>query len=211
MCSPLMHQSPPEPYISYDETVRFHGHTCVGLASGYRVAVAAMKALGVTRPRDEELVAIAETDACGVDAVQMVTGCTAGKGNLIIHDYGKHAFSFYCRRSNQAVRVVTCLDEFLPRGEMDTLRPKVFAGQASEAEVERFHELAHLASDAILHAPEEKVVKVTFIDMEPPKKARIFTSIPCECCGEMVADVKTREKNGKQVCIPCFLSAERIS
>jgi len=84
-------------YPAFDECVRFHGHACPGLATGYRVATAAMRTLGVSRPNDEELVCIAETDACGVDAVQVVTGCTAGKGNLIIEDYGKHAFSFFSR------------------------------------------------------------------------------------------------------------------
>jgi len=32
--------------------VRFHGHACSGLAAGYRVAIAAMQALGVARPYD---------------------------------------------------------------------------------------------------------------------------------------------------------------
>jgi formylmethanofuran dehydrogenase subunit E len=206
MCSPQSVQEPKGEFITYEEAVRFHGHSCGGLSSGYRVAIAAMKALGVERPKDEELVAIAESDACGVDAIQMVTGCTAGKGNLIIHDYGKHAFTFYCRRSDKAVRVVTNLDDVLPRKEMDALRPKVFSGQATEEEMKQFQTLSDQASDAILHAPEEKIIKITFIDMEPPKKARIFKSIPCECCGEMVADAKTRTHDGKVVCMPCFLA-----
>lgn len=193
-------------YVSYEQAVEFHGHSCGGLASGYRVAIAAMKALGVKRPKDEELVAIAETDACGVDAIQMITGCTAGKGNLIIHDYGKHAFTFYCRQSNKAVRIVTNLDGLMP-AEMDELRPKVFSGQASEAEIARYQELAHLGVDAILAAPEEKVIKLNFVDMQPPKKARIFKSVSCENCGEMVADAKTREHEGKRVCMTCYLSA----
>ncbi|MCA1917675.1 FmdE family protein [Methanospirillum hungatei] len=193
-------------YGSYEQAVEFHGHSCGGLASGYRVAIAAMKALGVERPKDEELVAIADTDACGVDAVQVITGCTAGKGNLIINDYGKHAFTFYCRRSNKAVRVVTSLDGFLPE-EMNALRPKVFSGQATEEEKARYQELAHQGVHAILTAPEEKILKIQFVDMQPPRKARIFQSIPCECCGEMVADAKTREHDGKRVCIPCYLSA----
>jgi formylmethanofuran dehydrogenase subunit E len=98
-----------------------------------------MKALGVERPKDEELVVIAETDACGVDAIQVVTGCTAGKVNLIIYDYGMHVFTFYCRKSGKAVRVSTNLKEFMPRKpEMDELRPKVFSGQATEKEQKEF-------------------------------------------------------------------------
>ncbi len=211
MCSdnPKNTEIKPE-YASFEDAVEFHGHVCLGLSSGYQVAIAAMKALGVQRPKDEELVAIAETDACGVDAIQVVTGCTAGKGNLIIHDYGKHAFTFYCRESNKAVRAITCLEEFMQQNpEMDELRPKVFSGKATEEERTRFYEMTDQVSKAILEAPPEKVVKLEFVQMEPPKKARIFTSIPCGCCGEMVADAKTREHEGKQICMPCFLKLNK--
>ena len=74
------HHHEPRP-VTFTECVRFHGHSCPGLASGYRAATAAMEALGVKRPEDEELVAICETDACGVDAIQVIAGTTAGKGN----------------------------------------------------------------------------------------------------------------------------------
>jgi len=209
MCLSQQNERPvPGDYISYEQAVEFHGHSCGGLASGYRAAIAAMKALEVRRPKDEELVAIAETDACGVDAIQMITGCTAGKGNLIVHDYGKHAFTFYCREKNKAVRITTNLDGLLP-DEMSDLRPKVFSGRATEAEKARYQELAQQGVQAILSAPEEKILKINFVQMEPPKKARIFESIPCECCGEMVADAKTREHDGKRVCMPCFLSATK--
>jgi len=193
-------------YASFDTAAEFHGHICPGLSSGYRVAIAAMNALGVSRPKDEELVAIAETNACGVDAIQVVTGCTAGKGNLIIHDYGKHVFSFYCRRSDRAVRVTTCLEDFMPRrSEMDELRPKVFSGKATQEERDRFYAMMKETSEAILAAPQEKVVRIEEVSMKPPEKARIFQSIPCECCGEMVADAKMQDHNGKKICMPCFL------
>lgn len=39
-----------------------------------------MEALKSLRAEDEEIVAIVENDACGVDDLQCVTGCTFGKG-----------------------------------------------------------------------------------------------------------------------------------
>lgn len=48
-----------------------------------------MEALGGGRDIDEEMVAIVENDSCAVDAIQVLTGCTLGKGNLIFRDYGK--------------------------------------------------------------------------------------------------------------------------
>ncbi len=58
-----------------------------------------------TRAMDEELVAIVENDACGVDAVQVLTGCTFGKGNFIFYDYGKMAFTFFSRKTGKGVRL----------------------------------------------------------------------------------------------------------
>ena len=66
----------------------FHGHICPGLIIGYRAAKLAAKELDIRRDKDEELVAVVENDACGVDAIQWLLGCTIGKGNLIFHDQG---------------------------------------------------------------------------------------------------------------------------
>ena len=78
----------------WDKCVGFHGHECPGLAIGFRACEAAVEKLGVSFSKDEEVVCITENNACGVDAVQLITGCTFGKGNLIFKDKGKQAFTF---------------------------------------------------------------------------------------------------------------------
>jgi len=60
--------------MTYEEIIQFHGHECPGIAMGYRMATAAMDKLDSIRAEDEEIVAIVENDACGVDALQCVTG-----------------------------------------------------------------------------------------------------------------------------------------
>jgi len=196
------HNHSKEP-ATFEDCIRFHGHSCPGLASGYRAATAAMEALGVTRPEDEDLVAICETDACGVDAIQVIAGTTAGKGNLVIHDYGKHAFTFYNRKDGKAVRITFYRNEATETGDMATLRAKVFSGKATEQEDAQFHKMMHKATDDVLFAPAEKILKIEEIAMDAPKKARIFASVTCDKCGESVADAKTRKVDGKCVCIPC--------
>jgi hypothetical protein len=52
----------------FEQIIRFHGHLCPGLAIGYRAAKIAAANLQADRSEDEELVAIVETDACGIDA-----------------------------------------------------------------------------------------------------------------------------------------------
>ena len=92
----------------WQECVRFHGHECPGLAIGYRAVEIAKEYLGdVFSPLyDEEVVCVTENDACGVDAVQWLSGCTIGKGNLIYRPSGKMAFSFFLRKSGKSIRLV---------------------------------------------------------------------------------------------------------
>ncbi len=89
----------------WDSAKKFHGHECMGLAWGYKVAMFALEKLGVDRAGNEELVAIVENDSCAVDAIQVVTGCTFGKGNLIFRDYGKHVYTFFKRSSGEGIRI----------------------------------------------------------------------------------------------------------
>ncbi|MBR1368933.1 formylmethanofuran dehydrogenase [Methanocalculus chunghsingensis] len=196
-------------YPEFEECVKFHGHSCPGLATGYRAALAAMQALGVARPYDEELVTVAETDACGLDAIQLVTGCTAGKGNLIINDYGKHAFSFYAREKGKGVRILIKNRDMPGKAELDGLRKKVFGGSATETEQKRFYELMAAATDALLLIPQDELLTVVEIAYNPPQKARIFATVTCPDCGEPVADGKMRTVDGKTVCIPCSLASRQ--
>ena len=87
-----------------DRIVDFHGHLCPGLAMGIQAAQIALREIGA-HAKDEEVVAVVETDMCGVDAIQFLTGCTFGKGNLIHRDWGKNAFSFFRRSDGRAIRI----------------------------------------------------------------------------------------------------------
>ncbi|MDD3408957.1 MAG: formylmethanofuran dehydrogenase subunit E family protein [Methanobacteriaceae archaeon] len=94
-----------EEILPFSEVTKFHGHVCPGSALGYRVAKTAMIKLNVSKSGDEELVAICENDSCAVDAIQVVTGCTFGKGNFIFKDYGKHVYTFYNRENGENIRI----------------------------------------------------------------------------------------------------------
>ncbi|NTV15797.1 MAG: formylmethanofuran dehydrogenase, partial [Desulfobulbaceae bacterium] len=86
---------------TFEDAARFHGHTCPGLAFGFRVARVAIRELGLSRAEDEELVAVVENDSCAVDAIQVLTGCTFGKGNLIFRDHGKQVYTFFKRATGE--------------------------------------------------------------------------------------------------------------
>ena len=77
----------------------FHGHACGGLTIGFQAARYGMELLELDFSADEDVVCITENDACGVDAIQVLLGCSVGKGNLLFHLRGKQAFSFYNRKT----------------------------------------------------------------------------------------------------------------
>ncbi len=90
----------------WEKAVAFHGHECIGLAwGGFRVAEAALEYLEAERDIDEQILGVVENDSCAVDAIQLMTGCTLGKGNLIFHDYGKQVYTFVLRKSGKAIRI----------------------------------------------------------------------------------------------------------
>ncbi|WP_018084263.1 FmdE family protein [Desulfurispora thermophila] len=187
----------------WERCVEFHGHACPGLAIGYRVAQVALAELAALRAADEELVAIVENDACGVDAIQVLTGCSIGKGNLIYRDYGKQVYTFVCRNSGQAVRVAIKAANWRVNPEVDALRQKVFAGTATEDEKAAFQRHQQERINNILSQPVEQLCDVRCIQIQPPAKARIFPSHICAVCGESVMEPRARVKQGRIVCIPC--------
>ena len=161
----------------WDACVAFHGHACGGLTIGYKAAVYAMELLGLTRAEDEAVVCITENDACGVDAIQVILGCSVGKGNLLFHLRGKQAFSFYERNSGRSVRLV--------------LRPT-----PDFPDKERKFRYLQDTPAAALFDKKETVLSL-------PERARLFVSKPCSCCGELTAESMLRLENGQLVCLDC--------
>ena len=192
----------------FNKCVEFHGHTCPGLAIGFQAARTLMERLSARKAPDEELVAIVETDACGADAIQVMTGCTFGKGNFLFKNYGKHAFSLFDRRQGKGVRVCLRSDAFKIDPESLSLSEKVQKDEASAKEIERYKQLQHGRVQKILDMDAESLFKIEEIIPEIPDKARIMKSGICDFCGESVAIDFLREIVGKRICIPC---AERKS
>jgi formylmethanofuran dehydrogenase subunit E len=187
----------------WEKCAKFHGHVCPGLAVGYRAAQIGLQELAGSRAKDEELVAIAETDACGVDAVMVVTGCTLGKGNLLYRDFGKNAFTFMSRGSGEGVRICANPGAWQQDEQMRSLRSKVFGGSANEEERRLFTQNQQKITQQILDMPQEQFCAVQHIKEELPSKARIFDSVACAYCGETVSEARARMRDGKPACIPC--------
>lgn len=186
----------------WEKAVEFHGHTCPGLAIGFRATELALEALGSKRSSDEELIAIVENKSCGVDAVQTLAGCSFGKGNLFFHDLGKQVYTFARRRDGSAVRVAVRHGS-MHDPEFHALRARVNSGEATEKESDRYHEAFKDRIQRILGAGAE-VFDVKKVNVELPSAASIYQTVLCSKCGEGVMEPRVRLKDGKVVCIPCF-------
>lgn len=167
----------------WEKSVEFHGHECPGLAIGYKACEAAIRKMGLRFSSDEEIVCVTENDACGVDAVQVITGCTFGKGNLLYKGTGKMAFSFYNRSNGESLRII--------------LKP--FKEEMERSQRQEF----------ILNSPAEELFNFSTPTFELPEKARIFTTVECELCGECAPEHKIRFNDGKKVCLDCFKDYSR--
>lgn len=191
------------------KTVAFHGHMCPGLAIGIRAAEVALRDIG-PHAHDEEVVAVVETDMCGVDAIQSLTGCTFGKGNLIHLDYGKNAFTFYRRSDGKGIRLVTRADAFgEPDPEFESLRERLGDEDLTPEERERFWELHAARSREILDIPLGELFELKEPEGKIPRHARVMDSVTCEGCSEQVMETRTRRFEGKTLCIPCFHQLEQ--
>lgn len=196
------------PAETIDRLVAFHGHSCPGLSIGVRAAEYALHRFG--HPKDSDLVCVTETDMCGVDAIQFLTGCTMGKGNLIHKDYGKMAFSFFHRPSGTGIRLLLRPEA---RAEMDVeMAPLVRAvheGTATPEQQARAGELRRELQERFMTLALEDLFEVQFQAAPAPRPARILESLTCAACGEKTMESRTRRFAGETLCIPCFLAREQ--
>lgn len=192
-----------------DLTISFHGHSCPGLASGIRAAEWVLIEF-CGRSRDEELVAVVETDMCGVDAIQYLTGCTFGKGNLIHKDYGKNAFTFYRRSDGKAARLVAKPGEYGDAQQtMRQLHRKMQTESLNDEDKVILEQTRAMITEHIMQSDLSDLFEIKKPGEPLPQKARILTSLTCDNCGESVMESRTRRLQEQTLCIPCFEDMER--
>ncbi|HWR88731.1 MAG TPA: FmdE family protein [Dissulfurispiraceae bacterium] len=194
---------------TFEEVVQFHGHSCPGLAIGYRVGQVALREMDRKDiSEDEELVAVVENDSCAVDAIQVMTGCTFGKGNLIFRDYGKQVYTFLKRPSGESVRISVEFPQPQETEEEKEMWRRYSEGDRSEEVLAAVHSRKARKTKMILDADDAELFKMSRTGTALPAAARIYQSVRCEMCGEKVAEPKARLRDGKTLCIPCFERGE---
>ena len=187
----------------FQKCVDFHGHVCPGLAIGYRAAKAGMEWLSTKRAEDEEVVAIVETDACGADAIQVLTGCTFGKGNFFHRDYGKQVFTLLGRKIGRGVRLGLRAGALELSERHRQLLDRIREGSATAEERREFQQLHQVKSREIMEKPLLDLFDMKEVSPAVPPKAKIEPSKPCQICGEPTMGSKLQNHDGKETCRSC--------
>lgn len=195
-----------------ENAAQMHGHYCPGLASGVKAAHAGISRLGLFGDEGmEDVIAEVECNSCFVDAIQFVTGCSLGNNALMYHDLGKTAVSLYRRSEPRGLRVaVKNLEPGIglserERDDAQTLFQKSIKKREklTEREGERFRELWTKSGFALLEQPDEDILKIESVDVDPPSYAPIHDSAICSICGERVMETRARLRRGQPVCLSC--------
>lgn len=116
--------------------VRFHGHPGPFLALGIRMGLLALRLLGSSGYKG--IVAEVETGtkppvSCLADGIQVSTGCTAGKGNLVIRPLGRAAATFSANGKKLRIEVrLEWLARIQAEGAVDRLAEEVLRAPEEE-------------------------------------------------------------------------------
>jgi formylmethanofuran dehydrogenase subunit E len=187
-----------------NQCMAFHGHLCPGLVYGYLVAKEAVRLLSLHRSKDEEVVAISENDSCAVDALQVVLGTSAGKGNLVLNNFGKNVYTILSRKEGKAFRF-SRKTHYCYEGEdaadYEILEKKI-AGKTASKEDHKQHKL--MKSLDLLRKNFSDVF--TTEEIAPPEQpyAQLAPSAACSLCGEMTMATRLVDKGDLgRYCIPC--------
>ena len=189
----------------FNRCVYFHGHICPGIAIGYRASLVALDWLKEKLSVKDEIVTISESDSCAIDAVQVLTGCTIGKGNLLFKDNGKIVFTFIDRNLKKGVRVAlksTAID--IPERHKELIG-KILNNCATEEEQEEFRQVHHQRFKDILEKPwvDLFAIREVEISFQLPPSTKNEPSDICYQCGEPTITSKLNKVEGGNVCNDC--------
>ena len=197
--------------LDWERCITFHGHICPGLAIGFQATQLGLRLLQERDLAQENpingIVSIVQNDACGVDAVQVLTGCTFGKGNLLFIDHGKQVYRFVRSQDGRGIRIA------LKHGAMDNethhlLRNKVVEKTATPDEAEEFIKLHREIALRLVEASPEDYFKWQEIKIDLPKGPQLNPTVQCAFCGEGVMEQRAHVRDGIIACPECTESYE---
>ena len=179
--------------------IAFHGHFCPGLSIGIRAAEWCLREFG--SGKDGSVAAVIETDRCGTDAVQFLTGCTFGKGNFVHLNYGKAVYNFYLIAEDRSARLL--------------LNPELTADLAAEEKTlakedrDGRNRIRQKMIRRMFDAPLEEMFRISATHRPFVKRVGTKETVRCERCHEPTELTAIQEVQGQKICGECLAAIHR--
>ena len=188
---------------AWEKAAALHGHVCPGIVVGSRASMLILELLG--RPGQHigaSHYAVVENEVCGVDGVQVITGCTLGNDSLIIDNQGKFAFSWVDKNSGEGYRLLLKVPVW-KSNEPLVLHEKVKFGTATPEEKQKFFAMRQERGQELLEMSDQELFQIDKIVRKIPGKPRLFPFVQCSRCGESFMEAYGQLVGGQQVCAAC--------
>jgi len=132
-----------------------HGHTCPGIALGYKIAVVAAKWSGT----ETNISVLSHSTRCPLDALKQTFDLRTHPERLIVED--TNTVSFVLEKPDGSKLFI---DEIpgtkVTSDELHTLKGKISAKSATEEEIKRHTEIQNELLQVMLNTPDEKLFTI---------------------------------------------------
>jgi len=190
---------------------QFHGHKCPAMPLGLKAGSIAMNKLDVERSQAGELYTILDLGdfhcaTCFADGVQVITGCTYGKGNISRSHKGKFSLTLIDQKNRKGVKV-TPSGKWLKQAfqsEFMELRKKGIPPQEISSEI------ADPLIEKVLNISDDNFSVEIIPDINIKVPPHIWEKDLCEECGELTVAEYGHYLDGKFLCKDCAEMSEGI-
>jgi formylmethanofuran dehydrogenase subunit E len=191
-----------------DKAASSHGHLCGGMPLGIRMGIAGLRELDMIDPsKRHDLMVFAEIDRCITDAISVATGCTLGRRNLKLVNYGKFAATFVNISNGRAVRVSSRTDARDAAMRFAEKNGWILPGEQIQEFSDREKELI---IKGYTEMPEEDLIQIRKVRVNVPSDelpGRPTHIVACASCGELIFDHKEIVKGERVLCRSCTSGA----
>ena len=175
-----------------EKAFAFHTKRAPGIVIGVAMVDLAKEKLGQVKTR---LNAITETQACIVDVVQIMLGCTVGNKYLrVVKELGHYAVTLFDRFDGRGVRVFVDVSKIDPEKTPELAR---FFKRTRDPEVKNGGEARIKSGQKIIkefHSIDRDIFGVEYVRVIDHDKPPMLPAGVCEDCGESFLAVADEKK-----------------
>lgn len=137
---------------TFEKIVSSHGHTCPGIALGYKIAVVAAEWSG----SETNISVVSNTTRCPLDALRTTFDLKNHPERLTVNDINKSNFVL-TKPDGSKLIIEEVPGSKVKNPEGDALRQKMRDGKATAEEIKRFDELQKENLQKMFDTPNEKL------------------------------------------------------